>query len=354
MARDIKLDTTILKEARGALSQEAVAERAGISREAYVRLESRGTCLKTTATKIADILGVTVKHLQGMERAELFSPYFCEVHHTGINEGRPTRHLFNKDSEVVPFIESYISCEHPFPIEDITGGGLPEYPARSIPKWYASPDNKECSLEIPIRDSDQQFLKFILRELHYRHDTGYVWRPMTQWPKLTLGPDIRKTLSAFYPEFFFNGHHIGEKTKFMVSLRVYEEAGPANTVFLEDQTLVLWFIYSLCRSMPECTVNAFSIKGGISLDLMVKQPFYKVHISLVRVHVDDLSAAPFPKAWGQRIAIALELNKEPRLRKIGSPENKGLPRLSELMYSMEDVKEEYEHRRQNMKNTGFL
>ena len=89
MARDIELDTTILKETRGSLSQEAVAENVGISRRAYNQLEKRGTCLKTTAEKIAKFLGVTVKHLQGLERAELFSPFFCEVQHPGIDEGKP-------------------------------------------------------------------------------------------------------------------------------------------------------------------------------------------------------------------------------------------------------------------------
>lgn len=349
MARDIELDTTILKETRGSLSQEAVAERVGISREAYHRLEKRGTCLKTTAEKIAEFLGVTVKHLQGLERDELFSPFFCEVQHPGIDEGRPQQHLFNKDSEVVPFIKDYIDCEHPVPVKDMTGGGLPEFPTAPIPSWSISPDNKEGSLQIPIRNSGEQFVEFVLKELHYSQTTGYIWRPMTQWPKHALGRDIRRILSNFYPEFYDNGKHIGKQTQFMVSLRVYEEVGPAKTVFLQDETLVLWFIVSLCRNMPECTVNAFSTEGGISLDLMLKQPFCNVHISVARVHTDDLSIAPFPRSWGHRIAVALELKDKPLFRKIGSSENKGLPKLSELMDRIEEVKEVYEHRRQNLK-----
>jgi transcriptional regulator with XRE-family HTH domain len=337
----IELNTTILKETRESQghTQESLARATRLARESYCRLENSGRTRKRTAEKLAEVLQVSVDYLTGADRGQLlYSPFSCEwTDPRATSEVLPKRRLFNTELELLEFLECQIEDERPHPIE--SGGDL-AFPTFPLPSYSVSENGQDCLLAIPLHESassysEPAFLNFTFRELQHQDETGFIWRPLTKWAQLTIEGELRSALDKHYPEYTFNGEHLGENANFIVTLQSFENHESSQELRLENIPVARRFANWLWHHLPQSTaflvptdnaivVHLFS-DGSIPLD---------ARLGIFRAHEETGTGAPFPNEWMDAILFALRMNDTPKPTsslRIGKIENTTLPNLDDFL-----------------------
>lgn len=296
----MEIDRLKLKHLREVerLSQEAVAEQIGISRESLNRIEKSGNAKKSNVVKLAKFFDITLDDLLGNENAShIHTPFWANIKINNETFSRTGEFFQNFDlllTRISQVLDDFIW------IRDWTDVGTAN---------FSECDNM-CRLEIKSNTSpDNCHIKFTM--LRFEESSGFHWSRLSQWMRNQVYQQIEALLKDKTTHYSFNDNVYGVESKFVLrqfffkGFNVRTPLEQFSSVSFEGiETAMLYLADSLTLD------NKY---GVIKLDLLSKhnitycyrlaETHQEIVIKLERISEQngEYLKAPFPKRWRERV-----------------------------------------------------
>lgn len=296
----MEIDRLKLKHLREAerLSQEAVAEQIGISRESLNRIEKSGNAKKSNVLKLAEFFDITLNDLLGNENAShIHTPFWANIKINNKTLSRTGEFFQNFDvllKRISQILDDFIW------LRDWDDVGTVN---------FSECDNM-CELEIRSNTSpDTCHIKFSM--MRYEESSGFHWSRLSQWMRNQVYQQIEDLLREKTTQYSLNDHVYGVKSKFVLTqffFRGFNATTPLEQFFSESfEGIEAAMLY-----LTDCLI-ADDKYGVIRLDILSKhnitycyrlvETHQEMVIKLERVgeHNGEYIKAPFPKRWRDRV-----------------------------------------------------
>jgi transcriptional regulator with XRE-family HTH domain len=350
VAKNFDLDKTILRETREAQghTQESLALKIELSREAYSRVETSGSTSKRTAEKLANALGVFIDYLTGADKGGLLpSPFYCELTESGASSQKTWRQLFNTEVELLTFLDQRIYEERPIRIRGKSPELYSDFPTTSLPTYAIR--GADCTLTIPLREEKPEpevnagrTLTFTFRELQHQAKIGLTWKPLTKWASIYIHQGLCRTLNRCYPEFIFLDEHKGNNAQFLVVLSEDIQQTQFETLLLEDLWPVREFSNWFSHSLPPVTAYKISEDNKLSFELVSQdRASPSKRLDIIRVDSETKREAPFPAVWQEAVLTALTWSES--INTSGTPNNSAVPTLEAFSHLIQHNPVRHQH-----------